>query len=484
MKMRAFLLTVLLSAVVLASAPAQDLKPPLSGKTQAPALDQRAEDIEIMRRLLQRTLERQQHEATNVSNGVPSANGRLLWHGKHLITTMNQNRANPNAHPVWDMGQPNVNLWNSNANNPLWLNSITAPSYPVAFWDASTGTVQNTATGQAAPLQAALPEMRGLEGVYLKGYGVVYTATLGVPTVPLVIEANKPAPKPLTEWERTRRELRGETTETTKKGPQDSLADAVLKMLAKNGQHLSQLGENEQITVVLTLSRASSIGSCMACHGPSSGSTSSSSSSSGTGTSSSSSTSGPGASAEPNKSSAAEIKETEEKIKTAKSDFEKEVLLGDLHMKQGKNEQAAASFESALRWYGIIVNQQSQQPKGSPAKEPYRDSQLEKSFLETAAKLLQVYAALGKTDQVQTTLKALERHAQRVKAAETASKPTEAPIKEELPGKLVISASKKLLDFAGAGQITFEEFRKNATVEYQPARTIEKQPAKPASDQK
>jgi hypothetical protein len=51
-----------------------------------------------------------------------------------------------------------------------------------------------------------------------------------------------------------------------------------------------------------------------------------------------------------------------------------------------------------------------------------------------------------------------------------------------LPAKLIISAPKKLLDQAGGGKLSFEEFKKAATVEYLTFAGPEKPPApqKPA----
>jgi hypothetical protein len=329
-----------------------------------------------------------------------------------------------------------------------------------------TPTALNAASVHAAP------ERQAAQGVYLKGYGVVYTATLAMPLSPAVSEGSKPAPKPLTEWERTRMELRGEKVEPVKTAAShESLADTVLKMLADNGKHLTQLPENEQITVVLTLPRAQS---CTACHtdpfkeprstGSNKGGSTSTGGSSGN-TTTGSSTGGGDPFEEPRK-----------KVTSLKKDAQKATLLGDLHLKQGKNEQAVASFEEALK--GYLDASETLRRAGLDVKgKPETDAELERELVVTAAKLIQLYTAQGKQEEVQKMLKTLDGHVKRTKT-ETSDKSSETPAKVELPAKLVISAPKKLLEVVGSGKITFEEFRKNATVDYQPARTIEKRPAK------
>ena len=101
------------------------------------------------------------------------------------------------------------------------------------------------------------PVAHPVEGVYLKDYGVVYTVTL--PTPP---NGMTPGPTagtvtrtPLSPWERTRKELRGEKIENEGKvvGTRSpSLSEVILKVLADNGKHFTRLAEGERITVVVT----------------------------------------------------------------------------------------------------------------------------------------------------------------------------------------------------------------------------------------
>src|SRR5262249_3929814 len=79
----------------------------------------------------------------------------------------------------------------------------------------------------------------------------------------------KPASKPLTQWERTRLEMRGEKMDRPEKGqepPRETLTDKLLKVLAENGQHFQQLPNNEHITVAVTLRPLAWSNGCMACH--------------------------------------------------------------------------------------------------------------------------------------------------------------------------------------------------------------------------
>src|SRR5262249_48711328 len=77
---------------------------------------------------------------------------------------------------------------------------------------------------------------------------------------------DKPGTKPLSDWERTRRGLRGEKSEAetpASKERQPALADALLHVLAENGKNLRALKENDSVTVVATFRQA---GNCALCH--------------------------------------------------------------------------------------------------------------------------------------------------------------------------------------------------------------------------
>jgi hypothetical protein len=89
------------------------------------------------------------------------------------------------------------------------------------------------------------------QGTYLKGYGVVYSIVLPPPKP----EPASPAPSPpptQSEWDRVRKQIRGEKSTPPPplpKAKEPSVPDVVLEVLAKNGFHFSQLGDQESITV-------------------------------------------------------------------------------------------------------------------------------------------------------------------------------------------------------------------------------------------
>lgn len=259
---------------------------------------------------------------------------------------------------------------------------------------------------------------KALEGVYLKGHGVVYTATLPSLEPPAKAGAHSTAAR-LTwtiahsesEWDNIRRQVRNEKEEPKKseaiKPP--SLSDVVLKVLAENGHHFSQLGENESLTIVLTV------------HEP---------------------RPSPPATKSRTGSASAESKQANNgsgpDLRAQLRDLE---LLGELHLKQGKYDEAIKTFHKAM---GQTEN--------------------EKRQAELLRKLAQCHLMQGQDEKARNELdKAIIILKQETKAEE---KPAPAPKPAaELPVKLIISAPKKLLDQAKEGKITFEEFRRQASVE-------------------
>jgi tetratricopeptide (TPR) repeat protein len=253
----------------------------------------------------------------------------------------------------------------------------------------------------------------------------------------------------------------------------------LLTVLAKNGQNFTNLGETEQIIVSVTLRSAQACAPYQVTGGTMTGA----SVTSDAGLTGSiilnerySSAFIPGNSVQQQ----TPLQEDVLKLDAAKADFQKQVLLGDLHMKQGQNEQAATAFEAALKVYDDSLQLQRRRSL-DPKETPEAEAQMVKVYRLTAAKLLQAYAALGKQQEMQQMLKKLDAQMGKAPATDGGGSKPPAPTlqKQELPAKLVISAPKKLLEMAGSGKITFEEFRKNATVDYQPPKTIDKQPAKP-----
>jgi hypothetical protein len=254
-----------------------------------------------------------------------------------------------------------------------------------------------------------------LEGVYLKGQGVVFTATLPPPDRDPLGSSSKVSVKPLSDWDRARMEIRGEKPAQARPPAPKSpgLAELVLKTMADNGHRFRQLAENENLTVVITFRSLASSGAPLAIYyltGQGSGGTSA---------------------------------YTVDRKGTPSSarDYE---LLGDLHMRQGKKQDAVKAYLDAF--------------KLDPGQ-------------RLLGKVVTAYVAMDKTVNVNDTQKFIQRLEAYLKANET--KPVEASkvaapstAGKSLPAKLIISASKALLDQAGAGKIDFEAFKKAATVEY------------------
>ena len=118
--------------------------------------------------------------------------------------------------------------------------------------------------------------------------------------------------------------------------------------------------------------------------------------------------------------------------------------MGDLSLKQGKHAEAEAAYEKLL----------AQKPD-------------DKNALTVRAKLAQVKMAQAKYDAAE---RLMQEVLQLQKKAAEASKLPQPPVKSAeparspLPGKLIITAPKKLLE--QASKLSLEDFQKQATVEY------------------
>ena len=268
--------------------------------------------------------------------------------------------------------------------------------------------------GANIPYPATIP-LRSLEGIYLKGHGVVYTATLSSLHPSAKTEADSPVNvildavvvQRVTEWDSIRRQVRNEK-EAPKKpeaSKPPSLSDVLLKVLAENGHHFSQLGENESLTIVLTV------------HEPS--------------PSTPAAKSGTGSTKRETKSSV-----TQALLKEA-GDL---ALLGSMHLKQAKYPEAIAVYQKLL----------------SLAKSPNQEADVRRMLAMCYAGMEDNEKAREEIDKAIDILK---------KAKESKENPTAAKPAATLPVKLIISAPKKLLDQVKEGKISFEDFRRQASVE-------------------
>jgi hypothetical protein len=378
------------------------------------------ENVEIMRRLLSSKLHVfAGNSATrwltrgNTSCMVCHDTAHEQLHGKYLGLT-----ANAGQRLVFH-------------NKARFLAANSHAGEPVLYFNQGRDRLE----GHTRMLLNVMPSMLDIEGTYLKSQGVVFSLTLPPPARDPRPEAPKPAPQPPSDWERIRREVRQEKEPEqkadTKKEP--TLAEVVLRALADNGKHFTQLGANESLTVVITF-RADSVAQGVALidygmdgwpdlyvapfidsgtvQAPPEGQQSAEA-------------------AKPQASPADDA--AVQKIKDL-------ILLGELHAKQGKIEEAIQALQQAVKL----------KPEGDQAREALR---------KLAATLL----VAGKDAEAEQVMKQF--------SVLTAKQPEKAapkadPQKTSLPAKLIITASKKLLDQVAAGTITFEEFQKAATVDY------------------
>jgi len=351
------------------------------------------EDIEILRRILDRKL-------TPLYPSIPSTGGRTeaTIYGT-LLGAQDGNPGTllvtPDGHyqlhrqtRIWNADQPPIPGWVSDSNN------LSIMPYP-----------------------ATIP-LRSLEGIYLKGQGVVYTATLAslqpaakAETDSSIKEGRVAVLQRDSEWDSIRRQVRKEKDEPKK--PEESkpptLSDVLLRVLADNGHNFSQLGENESLTIILTVHEESP---------------SSPAAKSGTGST-----------------------RTESKPAPADSDADRQrearnlELLGELHLKQAKYEEAKIVFQRMLE----------------------RATSL-KQAAEARRKLSQCYLMQGQDekalDELDQAIQLMRRKTEAKEKSAPAAKKVAA-----LPVKLIISAPKKLLDQVKEGKISFEDFRRQASVE-------------------
>lgn len=269
--------------------------------------------------------------------------------------------------------------------------------------------------GGMMPVTMPIPS---LEGVYLRGQGVLYTATLASLQRP-VKTAKAETAKPVSEWESVRRQLRHEKEEPKK--PEASkpltLSDGLLKVLSENGHHFSQLGENESLTIVLTVHEANPPSSPQKSAG------------------------GGGSGGGMAKTGSKSANDGGSDLRGKIGDLE---LLGDLHQKQGHYEEAITAFQKAVEL----------KPSPKEAAGLYR-------------KLAQCYLALEKNEEARSVLNQYTEfliHAQLVRNARNTSAAAK-PSAPALPIKLIISAPKKLLGELKAGRISFDDFRHQAHIE-------------------
>jgi hypothetical protein len=335
---------------------------------------------------------------------------------------------------------------------------------------------------------AALGVPTNIEGVYLKGQGVLYTLTLPPPSPSQAASAKKTSTATTSDWERFRRSVRGDQArpkeaENVKESHEEvvgifaeleksghlGITDEVLKILAENGRHFSHLAPDEKITVAITFrqvkaptanqaqtgtsnnlstwgNQQDALNTWQAVPDPASTGLGSSNpggwtfgggQSGGTGLSGGSGGSGFSGGSAGNSSRGGSTLKTPASVR----DFE---LLGDMQLKQGKAKEAIQAFQRALNL--------SPPPK------------------QAAALYQKISQADLMMEDVAAAKKAMEMAVENIKlASEPARNQSGSSTKSEsrpnLPPKLIISAPKRLLDQV-ADKLPYAQFRRQATIDY------------------
>jgi hypothetical protein len=339
----------------------------------------------------------------------------------------------------------------------------------------------------------------------------------------IVGESARPATRPLTDWDRVRRELHGEKVETDKPRDTDdtSVAEAVLKVLAENGRHFTHLPENEQITVAITLPQGQS---CLQCHVrpdgkgglkggmgsmgplgglvgpggggmmlpgmgrtappgggtpmiPPGGDEPGGLSPPGGGGGAAGPGIGPGGGVAPTGGAEAGSQEagggaappTDPRIAQHRADARKQGLLADLHLKQREFQKAVLAYEKALEFQQKAAELQrriERDGQGLPRFPPPRDLAAEVETMELLTRLAQAYLGQGKSDLAIKTIQKIGEQTQRMANVPPPASAGRVKRPVPLPARLIVSAPKKVLEQVGAGKMRFEDFRKAATVQY------------------
>lgn len=326
-----------------------------------------------------------------------------------------------------------------------------------------------------------------VEGVLLPS-GIVMTAELPMPFSAPTKEPESKV-KPLTDWDRAQRELNGEKIDPASEAKPvrpPNVLNAVLHTLAENGHKLSGLDTNQSVTLVLTFRGAWSQ-QCTACHiNVTQASTQAANGQSTTYSSVDYSmitwpnaygqiNSGNKNAAPPGQGSSQLLGETLVHVGEQNSpggqnygvaSDSNDQILGDLHFKQGRLQEALACYTKAgKQFHSSLPDSLSSLPNGPRRRE------LILRAIELQNKILQCEVALKHEDKVNLDVSQLKRWTSLLEGMEDTGKGQQtdqtAQAKKKgqsLPVKAIITASKELLDQVGEGHITFDQFKKKVSV--------------------
>jgi hypothetical protein len=328
-----------------------------------------------------------------------------------------------------------------------------------------------------------------VSGVYLPPAGMVFTADIpGKLTLPSAGKMETGS-KPLTEWDRTRRELRGEKLEAPAASAprkQPHVLESVLHSLAENGQHLSGLTPDQNVSVVLTF-RNNWIQQCQQCHTNTFAATTDTFTFGSPGVPVTTgnlyyralpnlaesqppiSPPGSGFQGTVNPNQAPEQFNRQFGGETSNPAQNDQAILGDLRFKQGHYTEAAAAYSKSLQELGIGG-------EDAWAMNPSRSSPKSRAvilrIIELQNRIVQCEAALKHEEKVSQGVANLKRWMamlERIDTGEGSKSSSSTKAKAtgaSLPDKLIVTASKSLLDQIAKQQISFDEFKAKVKVEF------------------
>ncbi len=389
------------------------------------------EDIEILCRILDRAL-------------VPS--GTSFWQRTHT--------ANPYS-DLWfnwpaDQSQPNVQ-WGFPSQSRDTSNRLGAGINSTWLREAQLGDLNNTGLGQWNQIQPYVdpqpfknvwpgPAAPHAEGVYLPGYGVVISLTL--PPEIRRPQPSQPRSQPASEWDQIRDQLHGKTAKPAAQPQapaQPTVADKILRVLADNGHHFSQLPGNERLTVVVTFRRGLRSDVPLAIYGQPVGQAQKRDLKRATAQVGQ-------AKGQPRKDSEIVIDALNAAQLSPDKTAEDYELLGELHLKQGHPADAAEAYQQAA----------------NRSHDPRQAAALYLKAASIQARLLQhAKQAEHLTEQARKALGQLAPPQAQATFKNTSKPDTRAA----LPGKLIVSATRAQCDAVAGGKLSFDALKKAAHVQ-------------------
>jgi len=140
--------------------------------------------------------------------------------------------------------------------------------------------------------------------------------------------------------------------------------------------------------------------------------------------------------------------------------------LGDMRLKQGRIKESVEAYEKAAGEYQKVVESIKADMGGERWKQKVFAAG---EAADALMKLSQGYLLQGEKDrayQVFNRAAELSSWAVSGKHGEEKAKTGAESSKLTLPGRLIISAPRALLEHLATGKITFEEFKKSAEIQY------------------